>query len=618
MTAEKTPPVGPGRLPAREGDAATTYPIQVASTYAEALKVYTTVSQAPTQPPSSDPSAYVQTYTLLGTVPPNGAGNFTTNEPIARVVVTRQSDEFPVKVSVVSALTPGSGSISVAPADVAVAQAGWTFYQSFMSQPFSPVSLEFSALVASTPVTGLVEGAAKFFAANGAAGLTLGLFTAIGYWASNQLYAFPGTYYCYEPPAGSSMGFILPANQVGTLTIADGQATFVPASGGSTTLAFANNKLTSPGATASSGLMLTAIIRDLTWEGQPDTITWGFVGTLDGQQFMAQSYQEPKLPWYSVLYDLVYGAFFTVQLAMAVDAAINLLTSIPGGLQWLGQNVGKLADNLRDALNSAGDSAGPDTAVGDDADPINVDVDVDVDIDVDVDVDIDIDVDVDVDVDIDVDVDFIAVVDVDVDIDVDIDIDVVTDNDVDVDVDTDIDTDVDVQPGTISKLLSSVGNWIMTRALPTLVEGVAIYVAFQSAGALLGAWKQQDEEAFADLQPRQTTGLGLLVNYMLNDAIPVATRWMTFSQYVQEVKGDTTTLQVTLSTILQAKNSLADAEASGWSWSDADKAKVVATMAPNTGANAYLAFQTLADATFQGKPLPVKVGATVALAYLQA
>ncbi|MBZ5710980.1 hypothetical protein [Nannocystis pusilla] len=616
MTADKAPPAGPGRLPAR--DAGTTYPIDVTSTCPDALNVYTTTSKAPTQPPSSDPADYKQIYTLLGTVAANGVGHFAADEPIARVVVTRQSDEFPVKVSVANALTPGSGSISVAPADVTTAQAGWAFYQTFVSQPFSPVALEFSTLVENTPVTGLVAAAATFFTQNGAPGLTFGLFTALAYWASNQLYAFPGTYYCYEPPAGSSMGFILPKTQAGTLSIAAGEATFAPAAGGSTALTFADNKLTSAGATTTSGLMLTAIIRDLSWEGKPDTIAWGFVGTLDGQPFMAQSYQEPDLPWYSVLYDLVYGAFFTVQLAMAADAAINLLTSIPGGLQWLGENIGKLAGNLRDALNSLGDSAGPDTGVGDDADPINVDIDIDVDIDVDVDVDIDIDVDVDVDVDIDVDVDFIAVVDVDVDIDVDIDIDVVTDNDVDTDVDVDVDTDVDVQPGAISKLLSSVGNWIMTKALPTLLEGVAIYVAFQSAGALLNAWKQKDEEAFEDLQPRQTTGLGLLVNYMLNDTIPASTRWTTFSQYVQEVNGDPSPLQVTLSAILQAKNSLADTEVNDWRWSDADKAQVVASMAPNTGAKAYLAFQTLADATFEGKPLPVKVGASVAMAYLKA
>ncbi|MCR4470417.1 hypothetical protein [Burkholderia sp. SCN-KJ] len=594
-----------------------TYPINITSTYGAAVNVYTTMSPTPTNPPSTDPSAYIPTYTLLGSVPADGTGHFTTDEPIARVVITRQTDEFPLKVAVAEALTPGSQMIPLAQADADIAQAGWNFYRNTVSQPFAPMALNFNALVENTPVTSLPDAAATYFSQNGAAGLTFGLYSALGYWATNQLYAFPGTYYCYEPPAASSMGFILPTTCVGTLTITGGKATYTPTEGASIPLDFATSQLSSAGATAKNGMLLTAVIRDLAWEGHPDTITWAFVGTYNGQQFIAQSYQDPNLPWYAVLYDLVYGAFFTVQLAMAVDAAINLLGAIPGGLQWLANNVGEIAGKIRGALNANGDSAAPDSAVGDDADPINVDVDIDIDIDVDVDVDIDIDVDVDVDVDIDVDVDFIAVVDVDVDVDIDVDIDVVTDSDIDIDVDVDIDTDVDVQPGTVSRVLGAVGNWIMTKALPTLVEGVAIYVAFQTAGKLLDAWRQQDERDMQNLQPRQTSGLGLLVNYMLNDPIPVDTRWTTFSQYVQEVQGDSTTLQVTLSTILQTKNSQADTEAQNWRWPQDAQNALVAQMKQNTGANAYLAFQTLAKATYQNRPLPVKTGASVAMVYLK-
>jgi hypothetical protein len=598
------------------------YPITVNSSYGEALNVYTTMSNAPTNPPSTNPADYVPVYTLLGSVAANGSGNFTTDEPIARVVITRQSDEFPLKVSVADALTPSSSTISLDASDVTTALSGWTFYQGTVSQPYSPTALNFAAMVENTPADGLAAAAATFFNQNGAPGFTFGLYSAIGYWATNQLYAFPGSYYCYEPPAGSSMGFILPTQIVGMLEIANGTAIYTPTGGSPITLNFFASQLTTPGATASGGINLTAIIRDLAWEGQPDTITWGFVGTNQGQQFIAQSYSDPQLPWYAVAYDLVYGAFFTVQLAMAIDAAANLLSAIPGGIQWLVKNVSEFASKIRTSLNSTGDTAGPDTAVGDDADPINVDVDIDIDIDIDIDVDIDIDIDVDVDVDIDidVDVDFIAVVDVDVDVDIDIDIDVVTDNDVDVDVDVDvdIDTDVDVQPGAIGTLLGKVGNWIMTKALPTLIEGAVIYVAFQSAGALLNAWKDADEQDMANLQPRQTTGLGLLVNYMFNDQIPIATRWTTFSQYVEETGGDVTTLQVTISSILQTKNSQADTEAANWRWSSSDEQAVVNKMIPDKGAQAYIAFQTLANTTYDNKPLPLKTGCSVAMDYLKS
>jgi hypothetical protein len=595
----------------------TSYPIEVASTYGEAINIYTTMSKAPTNPPSTDPAAYLPIYTLVGQVGPNGVFVVDNDEPIARVVITRQSDDFPLKVAVMSALSPGSGDIELSASDAATAESGWTFYKQFASQPSSPTSLGFAQLVENTDVSSLPDAAATFFSQNNASGVTFGLFSALGYWANNELQAFPGRYYCYEPPSGSSMGFILPTIVVGMIEIANGAATYTPTGGTAVPLSFSNGRLATSGATAQKGIQLTAAIRDLAWEGQPDTITWAFVGTSDGQKFIAQSYADPKLPWYAVLYDLVYDAFFTVQLAMAIDAAIHLLASIPGGLRWLAKNMDELAGNLRQALNQTGDSAAPDSGVGDDADPINVDIDIDIDVDIDVDIDIDIDIDVDVDIDIDIDVDFIAVVDVDVDVDIDIDIDVVTDNDVDVDVDVDIDTDVDVEPGAIAKLLGSVGNWIMTKALPTLIEGAVIYVAFSSVGKLLAAWKNADEQDMAKLQPRQTTGLGLLINYMLQDNIPVATRWNTFSQYVQEAKGDVSTLQVTLSTLVQTKNSQADTEAQNWRWSDSDKAAVVASMAPHTGPNAYLAFQTLAAATFGGRPLPVKVGAAVAMAYLK-
>ena len=72
-----------------------------------------------------------------------------------------------------------------------------------------------------------------------------------------------------------------------------------------------------------------------------------------------------------------------------------------------------------------------------------------------------------------------------------------------------------------------------------------------------------------------------------------------------------------MSTLLQTKNSQADTEQQNWRWpADAQKA-LVTQMSANSGNKAYLAFQTLAAATYDGKPLPVKVGAGVAMTYLK-
>jgi hypothetical protein len=590
-----------------------TNPITVNSTYGNDVVVYTTMSKSPTNPPSTNPADYIPTYTELGTVAANGTGNFTTPDPIARVVIARASDQFPLKLAIVMALQPSSQTITIAPADETTAESGWTFYKQYSSQPYDPVALNFNQLVENTSPSDLANQAAAYFNQNGASGVTFGLFSSIGYWATNQLYAFPGTYYCYEPPTSSSMGFILPTATVGTLTISDGKASYQGNDGTTTPLTFYSTQLQSDGANATTGIQLTAIIRDLSWEGSPDTITWGFVGTNNGTQFIAQSYENPKLPWYAVCYDLVYDAFFTVQLAMAIEGAISLLTQVGQGLTWLVNNASTIAQNVRSALNSLGESAGPDTAVGDAADPINVDIDIDIDIDIDV--DIDVDVDVDVDIDIDVDVDFIAVVDVDVDVDIDIDIDVVTD--VDTDVDVDIDTDVDVQPGAISQLLSKVGNWVMTKALPTLIEGAAMYLAFSTVGKILEAWRSADEDGMKNLQPRQTTGLGLLINYMLQTNVSVQSRWDTFSQYVAESQADSSTLQVTLSTLLQTSNSAADNDAQNWKWSTSDQAAAQAAMTAQ-GPSSAQAFQAQATYTYGGNPLPVKVGAQVAMNALKA
>lgn len=596
------------------------YTIKLNSTYSKGFDVYESKSPSIANPPSTDPASAVPTYTKL--VSSNGAVPFDTSldgsEFITRLVIVRSSDQFPIKVAIVDQLDPSTQTVTLSDADETTAESGWTFYKSFCSQPYAPASLAFTSMVETTDATSLESTAEAFFNSNNAPGVTFGLFSAIGYWASNQLYAFPGSYYCYEPPASTSNGFILPTTPVGTLVIADGGATYTPTGGTAVPLTMEQHILSSAGATDKNGLYLTAIIRDLTWEGKPEVITWGFVGTSDGSQFIAQSYENPSLPWYAVAYDMAYGAFQALNIYMAIDAFGNMLKAAGQGLQWLSENAGNIVDTIRSKLNSLGDSAGPDSAVGDEVDPINVDIDIDIDVDVDVDIDIDTDVDVDVDVDIDIDVDFIAVVDVDVDVDIDVDIDVVTDTETDIDIDTDIDTDVDVDPGAVGNVLSSIGNWIMTKALPTLIEGVALYLAFKTAGALLNAWKQADEKGIANLQPSQSTGLGLLINYMVNDQIPIATRWNTFSDYVEESKADAETLQINMSTILQTKNATADTAADAWRWSDADKAAAVAAMAAHTGDDTYEAFQALGQYTYQGKPLPLKVGTAVAMTYLKA
>jgi len=378
---------------------------------------------------------------------------------------------------------------------------------------------------------------------------------------------------------------------------------------------------------------MTGIVRDLAWEGHPNEIVMCFLGTNNGKRFIAQPYQDLSLPWYAVAFDMVYGAFTLIQIAMALDMAVFTLKQEPNGPEFLQQNAGKLIDSIWELANKIGDAIAPDSSAGQDIEAINVDVnidtdvdiDVDIDIDIDVDIDVDVDVDVDVDIDVDVDVDFLAVVDVDVDVDIDVDVDVVTDTDTDVvtdvdtdvDVDVDVDTDVDVRPGMISELLNAVGSYVM-KELPALLKEEVIEVALDSAVELLKAWQDADAQGVENLQPRQSTGLGLLINNMLNEQNPVQARWQTFANFVQLSAPGNATLQMIIAAVLMTKNPATDTAATNWRWSTAEQNAAVAKMTPFTGTNAFQAFQALGAYTFNGQVLPVKVGAQVAMAYLKS
>ena len=658
-----------------------TLPFTVENQYNELVIVYSIASKPVTTPPSSDAGAYQPVYTRLGTVSPSKKGSFSATSSSARIVITRESDDFPLALAMVETSAASSQAITVNAASYATTQKAWKFYQSFASEPYQPVALQFSALVLNgTDPAQLDEQLASFFTANGDQGVDLGVFSIVSHWATNSLRAFPGTYWCYEP-APATTAFVLPTQVTGQIVIRDGTAAFtvappapakpaVPAAGTSqpsppastapaqpaapaapanpaapakpsgpakanapVSLTFSSSTLASAHATTASGIQLTGIVRDLTWEGHPNQVVMCFLGTKDGNRFIAQPYQNLSLPWYAVAYDMLYGAFTVIQIAMALDMATFTLKQEPNGPDWLQENAGKLIDSIWELANKLGDAIAPESSAGEEIEAINVDVnidtdtdtDVDIDIDIDVDIDVDVDVDVDVDIDIDVDVDFLAIVDVDVDVDIDIDVDVVTDTDTDVvtdvdtdvDVDVDIDTDVDVQPGMISELLNAVGSYVM-KELPELLKEEAIEVAMDSAVELLKAWQHADEQGVENLQPRQSTGLGLLINNMLNEHNPVLARWQTFANFVQVSAPDAATMQMIMAAVLMTKNPATDTAATNWRWSTADQNAAVAKMTPFTGANAFQAFQALGAYTYNGQVLPVKVGAQVAMAHLKS
>ena len=72
-----------------------------------------------------------------------------------------------------------------------------------------------------------------------------------------------------------------------------------------------------------------------------------------------------------------------------------------------------------------------------------------------------------------------------------------------------------------------------------------------------------------------------------------------------------------VSGILSLKNAKEDAALKNWHWSEADEQKAVDAMCQySSQADWPKAYTTLASYTYNGKTLPVKVGAGVALKFI--
>ena len=166
----------------------------VENQYSALVVVYSTASKPVTTPPSSDADAYQPVYTRLGTVAPSKKESFTAASSPTRIVVTRETDDFPLALAIVETSDASSQAVTVNAASYATTQKAWKFYQSFASEPYQPVALQFSELVLnSTDPAQLDQQVASFFTANGDQGVDLGVFSIVSHWATNSLQAFPGT-----------------------------------------------------------------------------------------------------------------------------------------------------------------------------------------------------------------------------------------------------------------------------------------------------------------------------------------------------------------------------------------------------------------------------------------
>jgi hypothetical protein len=162
-------------------------------------------------------------------------------------------------------------------------------------------------------------------------------------------------------------------------------------------------------------------------------------------------------------------------------------------------------------------------------------------------------------------------------------------------------------------VLTKLGGWIMEEGFPLLVENLVIMGAMISAQKLLDAWGCAADQALANTAPEQGTGLGLLLNYMLNPNNSVQQRWQTFADLVQQARPDAAEQGVLLDAIVTTADPTADQAAAAWRWPEDTRDALVAVLATYTGDLAPEGYRILGAYAYNGTPLPIKVAAEVAL-----
>lgn len=123
---------------------------------------------------------------------------------------------------------------------------------------------------------------------------------------------------------------------------------------------------------------------------------------------------------------------------------------------------------------------------------------------------------------------------------------------------------------------------------------------------------------YAKEQPSIASPLGLLINYMENPHNDIKEHWETFSYFVEISKANLQSQNMCVTSILILKNDVEDEALKVWRWSSAEgDAAVNAMLKYKSESDWPQAYKALASYTYNGKTLPLKVGASVALKFIK-
>lgn len=579
--------------------------------------------------------------------------------PFLMLIAVRSEDSFPLFSQVFDSIFTVASTMELQEKCLKECESAWQCYLDILKNPYAPFPVEYQdALIANGKNDGDLRKKTREVLEKYHYICTFEELNLIRYWAQNNLHSLlqknqEQILYVYEGVGYvDTANFLMKKEPVGYVkilkTAKKAEALYSSSYSFEKTFSctYEEGVLTIPSPDAYS----LHVVYNFMLENHP--FPFCFMGTKveNGKKrtVIAQPTENPDLPWWIVLYDLTYTAYYIVQIGMGLDMLYHLLKGLKQGLEFLSKNAEKLFQSLHSRLSQIGKEANPYSDLEElpeelDIDPVNIDADIDTEIDtvvdtvedtvVDTEIDTITDIDTVIDVDIIVDVPFDftdVVIDVDTVIDIDTVVDTVEDTVVDTEINTEIDTVIDtsiesIAEGTVTTLLKKVGKWIVTKGWKVLLKNVAIIVAFQAVDKLLAFWKKHAQKELDQITPQEVTGLGLLTNYMLNEKNPVKERWTTFGDFVEELnsypdedqngwKNSQEMQKITLTMVL----STGKEERSKIGWSKKDRDPLVEKMLqyhiPSDQHRAYK--EVLATYQFAEKDLPVTAGASVAKSYL--
>lgn len=539
---------------------------------------------------------YWPKYTLIGNVKANDSAEIPLERFISRLVITKEENLFPVSLYVISSDDDDDDKV------LHIVEDGFQqcleahrFYQLLFSQPYSPVCLEYHALIKSVVKIDLDSIETRINAFFHEHGYLCGYdeFSLVTFWAQTYLYAYENRYYVYQGGNYREfMGFLMNNEPLGHLEISNNTAIYTPARPDNPKQGREKKKIPlfykygalvkeaddipPPGSSknpAKNSKGWTLILRKVKLKkDEPKKIVACFIGKIEGigseKPVIVQPYELPCFPWWVSAYDIAKLAFFTAEVAMGLHMAYHVLKSVGSFLAFLGKNIQSFLKSVFNKLTEQGKSS----KITPEEEPV-------------------------------------------------------TDPDPDPDPTVDPDPVIEIPQKTFVQVIRDLCRIVMqnkSRIFMFLIKNAAFIGAFEGIRKVLELWEKRSKEELDSLAPQEFVGMGLLVSYMTDSKNPIKTRWITLSHFVQELSEGAKGLEGKKSLIHKQLVIIdciikTDSISEEISWSKEQETDLIAQMAPYTSIQDQYKVYSELLANYQTrdkKELPIKIGCSAVKKHL--